>query len=125
VLSFEKKLFVEVGNICRSLLDKGMANVLYLPFSLTKYSAIFAVKQYFGIYNNQLGRFAIDDICGSPFGRNEINNQLGTVSTAGLVEIWSKLCSLRSQGNWCLVENTCSLRSWNHTSQEGIVELEK
>jgi hypothetical protein len=40
-------------------------------FSLTKYSVFIAeVKGYFGINNNQLG---------SPFGRNEIDNQLGTV----------------------------------------------
>ncbi len=40
-------------------------------FSLTKYSIFVAeVKGYFGINNNQLG---------SPFDRNEINNQLGTV----------------------------------------------
>ncbi len=35
---------------CSSLLDDGIAIVLYLPFSLTKYSEIFAeVKGYFGI----------------------------------------------------------------------------
>ncbi len=40
-------------------------------FSLTKYSVFVAeVKGYFGINNNQLG---------GPFGRNEIDNQLGTV----------------------------------------------
>ena len=40
-------------------------------FSLTKYSVSVAeVKGYFGINNNQLG---------GPFGRNKIDNQLGTV----------------------------------------------
>jgi len=40
---------------------------LLLPFSLTKYSAIFTeVKGSFGINNNQLW---------GPFGGNEINNQ--------------------------------------------------
>ena len=48
---------------------------LFLPFSLTKYSAIFVeVKGYFGINNNQLG--------GVKF-----------------VEIWSKLCSLQDWFN--------------------------
>jgi hypothetical protein len=48
--------------ICVNVLSK---------FSLTKYSVFVAeVKGYFGINNNQLG---------GPFGKNEIDNQLGTV----------------------------------------------
>ncbi len=47
------------------------ALTLFLPFSLTKHSAIFAeVKGFFGINNNQLGGL---------FGGNDTDNQLGTV----------------------------------------------
>jgi hypothetical protein len=67
---------LEIYTDCRLQLDNGIVIVIYLLFSLTKYSAIFAeVKGYFGIYKNQLGRFAIDHIYGS-FCRNEIGNQL-------------------------------------------------
>jgi hypothetical protein len=39
------------------MFDNGIAIVLYLPFSLTKFSAIFTeVKEDFEIINNQLGR---------------------------------------------------------------------
>ena len=56
-------------NICRSLLI-----VLYLVFSLTKYSVIFTEVE-------------------GDFEKN--NNQLGTVEIARSVKIWSKSCSLR------------------------------
>ena len=59
----------------------GKADVtdLLLPFSLTKYSVfVVEAKGYFGINNNQLG---------GPFGRNDIDNQLGTVYIAGSIEI--------------------------------------
>ena len=47
---------------------------LLLPFSLTKYPAIFAeVKGSFGVNYNQLS----DDVRGRPYDGNEIDNQLG------------------------------------------------
>ncbi len=55
---------------------------MLLPFSLTKYPTIFAeVKGSFGVNNNQLLEFeaAVDDVCGSPYAVNEIDNQLGTI----------------------------------------------
>jgi hypothetical protein len=61
-------------NICRSLLIDGIAIVLYLVFSLTKYSVIFTELE-------------------GDFEKN--NNQLGTVKITRLVKIWSKSCSLR------------------------------
>ncbi len=73
---------------------------LLLPFSLTKYSAIFAeVKGCFQINNNQLLGFeaAVDNVHGRLNDGNEIDNQLGTVKLAGLVKDLSKSCSLRSQ----------------------------
>jgi hypothetical protein len=54
--------------------------LLVLPFSLTKYFSILVeLKGYFGTNNNQIGRVVIDDVRGSRYDRNEINNQLGTV----------------------------------------------
>ena len=58
----------------RSLLVDGIAIVLYLVFSLTKYSVIFTEVE-------------------GDFEKN--NNQLGTVEIARSVKIWSKSCSLR------------------------------
>jgi hypothetical protein len=58
----------------RSLLVDGIAIVLYLVFSLTKYSVIFTEVE---------GDF------------EKYNNQLGTVEIARSVKIWSKSCSLR------------------------------
>ena len=55
---------------------------LLLPFSLTKYSAIFVeVKGHFEINNNQLLGFeaAIDNVRVRLNDGNEIDNQLGTV----------------------------------------------
>ena len=55
---------------------------LLLPFSLTKYSAIFSeVKGSFGVNNNQLLGFeaAVDNVLGRLIDGIEINNQLGTV----------------------------------------------
>jgi hypothetical protein len=39
------------------------------------------VKGSFGVNNNQLLEFeaAVDDVCGSPYAGNEIDNQLGTI----------------------------------------------
>jgi hypothetical protein len=61
-------------NICRSLLIDGIAIVLYLVFSLMKYSVIFTELE-------------------GDFEKN--NNQLGTVKIARSVKIWSKSCFLR------------------------------
>ncbi len=61
-------------DIGRSLLIDGIAIVLYLVFSLTKYSVIFPEVE-------------------GDFEKN--SNQLGTVEIARSVKIWSKLCSLR------------------------------
>ena len=71
--------------ICRLLLDDSIAIVLYIsfPFSLTKYSAIFAeVKGYFGIdgCNNQLAGMVWSCLRSLRFRwveQNELNNQLG------------------------------------------------
>ena len=55
---------------------------MLLPFSLTKYPAIFAeVKGSFGVNNNQLLEFeaVVDDVRGRLYARNEIDNQLGTI----------------------------------------------
>ena len=55
---------------------------LLLPFSLTKYSAIFSeVKGSFGVNNNQLLEFeaAVDNVLGILIDGKEIDNQLGTV----------------------------------------------
>ena len=55
---------------------------LLFPFSLTKYSAIFAeVKGSFGVNNNQLLGFeaAVDNVLGRLIDGKEIDNQLGTV----------------------------------------------
>ncbi len=55
---------------------------MFLPFSLTKYPAIFAeAKGSFGVNNNQLLELeaAVDDVCGRPYAGNEIDNQLGTI----------------------------------------------
>jgi hypothetical protein len=65
-------------NICRSLLIDGIAIVLYLVFSLTKYSVIFTEVE-------------------GDFEKN--NNQLGTVKIARSVKIWSKSCSLKKKCN--------------------------
>ena len=74
---------------------------MLLPFSLTKYPAIFTeVKESFGVNNNQLLEFeaAIDDVPGRPYAKNEMDNQkLGTILIARSVKDLSKLCSLRSQ----------------------------
>jgi hypothetical protein len=59
-------------NICRSLLINGIAIVLYLVFSFTKYSVIFTEVE-------------------GDFEKN--NNQLGTVEIARSVKIWIKSCS--------------------------------
>jgi hypothetical protein len=56
-LSIELPLLLPFLSNCRSLFDNGVPIVIYLPFSLTKYSAIFAdVKEDFKIITNQLGR---------------------------------------------------------------------
>jgi hypothetical protein len=55
---------------------------LLLPFSLTKYSAIFSeVKGSFEVNNNQILGFeaAVDDVRERPYDGNEIDNQLRTV----------------------------------------------
>ena len=64
------------------ILDEVNKMPMLLPFSLTKYPAIFAeVKGSFGVNNNQLLEFeaVVDDVCGSPYAGNEIDNQLGTI----------------------------------------------
>ncbi len=56
--------------------------LLLLPFSLTKYSAIFLeVKGSFGVNNNHFLGFeaAVDNVLGRLIDGNEIDNQLGTV----------------------------------------------
>ena len=58
----------------RSLLVVGIAIVLYLVFSLTKYFVIFTEVE-------------------GDFEKN--NSHLGTVKIASSVKIWSKSCSLR------------------------------
>ena len=61
---------------------KSIEMPLLFPFSLTKYSAIFAeVKGSFGVNNNQLLGFeaAVDNVRGRLNDGNEIDNQLGTV----------------------------------------------
>ena len=75
-IAIDRAIAVDRGNtnICRSLLIDGIAIVLYLVFSLTKYSVIFTEVE-------------------GDFEKN--NNQLGTVKIARSVKIWSKSCSLR------------------------------
>ncbi len=56
-VSIELPMLLPFLSICRSLFDNGVVIVLYMPFSLMKYSAIFTeVKEDFEIINNQLGR---------------------------------------------------------------------
>ena len=67
--------------------------LLLLPFSLTKYSAIFAeVKESFEIYNNQLG--GLTGGCLSPLS---LMIRFVCRSESVFKNIWSKNCSLRSQ----------------------------
>ena len=67
--------------------------LLLLPFSLTKYSAIFAeVKESFEIYNNQLG--GLTGGCLSPLS---LMIRFVCRSERVFKNIWSKNCSLRSQ----------------------------
>jgi hypothetical protein len=75
-IAIDRAIAVDRGNtnICRSLLIDGIAIVLYLVFSLTKYSVIFTELE-------------------GDFEKN--NNQLGAVEIARSVKIWSKSCSLR------------------------------
>ncbi len=55
-VSIELLMLLPFLSICRSLFENGIAIVLYLPFFLMKYSAIFTeVKGDFKIINNQLG----------------------------------------------------------------------
>ncbi len=64
------------------ILDEVSKMPMLLPFSLTKYPAILAeVKGSFGVNNNQLLEFeaVVDDVGGSPYAGNEIDNQLGTI----------------------------------------------
>ena len=73
-IAIDRAIAVDRGNtnICRSLLIDGIAIVLYLVFSLTKYSVIFTEVE-------------------GDFEKN--NNQLGTVEIARSVKIWIKSCS--------------------------------
>ena len=76
IVSANKDVAIDRANteICRSLLIDGIAIVLYLVFSHTKYSIIFTEVE-------------------GDFEKN--NNQLGTVEIARSVKILSKSCSLR------------------------------
>ncbi len=94
-VSIELPMLLPFLSICRLLFDNGVAIVLYLPFSLTKYSAIFTeVKGDFKIINNQLGRLKRG--CLSPYS---LMIQFVCISESGFKNIWSKTCSLRSQCN--------------------------
>ena len=98
----------EVGAADDSIMiDKVVLGLLtlFLPFSLTKHSAIFAeVKGFFGINNNQLGSLKggclspcslmIRFVCG-----NENNNQPLTVERLCNRKCgWGRTCSLRIRG---------------------------
>ncbi len=91
-ITIDRAIAVDRANtdICRSLLIDGIAIVLYLVSSLTKYSIIFTEVE-------------------GDFEKN--NNQLGTVEITRSVKIWSKSCSLRM---WCnnKLEMTLNFRSW-------------
>ncbi len=92
-VSIELPMLLPFLSICRSLFDNGIAIVLYLPFSLTKYSAIFTeVKGDFKIINNQLG--CLKRGCLSLYS---LMIQFVCVSGSVFKNIWSKTCSLRSQ----------------------------
>ena len=71
IVSANEAIAIDRANtdICRSLLIDGIAIILYLVFSLTKYSVIFTEVE-------------------GDFEKN--NNQLGTVEIARSVKIWSK-----------------------------------
>ncbi len=94
-VSIELPMLLPFLSICRSMFDNGVAIVLYLPFSLTKYSAIFTeVKGDFKIINNQLGRLKRG--CLSPYS---LMIQFVCISESVFKNTWSKMCSLRSQCN--------------------------
>ncbi len=77
------------------MLVDGKAIVLYLVFSLTKYSAtITEVKGDFEKINNQLGH--LKRVCLSPYS---FMIQFVCVSESVDKNIWGKTCSLRSQCN--------------------------
>ena len=83
-VSIEMPLLLEVDEAGVSIVL-----LLLLPFSLTKYSAIFTeVKESFEIYNNQLGG------CLSPLS---LMIRFVCRSESVFKNIWSKNCSLRSQ----------------------------
>jgi hypothetical protein len=66
---------------------------LLLPFSLTKYTSIFAeVKGCFGINNNQLGHLKRDCL-----STCSLMTQFVCVSESIFKDIYSKKCSLGSQ----------------------------
>jgi hypothetical protein len=94
-VSIELPMLLPFLSICRLLFDNGVAIFLYLPFSLTKYSAIFTeVKRDFEIINNQLG--CLKRGCLSPY---TLMIQFVCVSESIFKNIWSKMCSVRSQCN--------------------------
>ena len=94
-VSIELPMLPPFLSICRLLFDNGIAIVLYLPFSLTKYSTIFTeVKGDFEIINNQFG--CLKRGCLSPYS---LMIQFVCVSVSVFKNIWSKTCSLRSQCN--------------------------
>ncbi len=93
-VSIKLQMLLLFLSICKSLFDNGVAIVLYLPFSLTKYSAIFTqVKGDFEIFINQLGHLKRG--CLSPYS---LMIQFVCISESVFKNIWSK-CSLRSQCN--------------------------
>ncbi len=114
-VSIELPMLLPFLSICRLLFDNGIAIVLYLPFSLTKYSAIFTeVKRGFKIINNQLG--CLKRGCLSPYS---LIIQFVCISESIFKNIWSKMCSLRSQcnnqlekvivnGDWSNLLGSCS-----------------
>ncbi len=94
-VSIELPMLLPFLSICRSMFDNCIAILLYLPFSLTRYSAIFTeVKGDFKIINNQLGRLKRG--CLSPYS---LMIQFVCVRESVFKNIWSKMCSLRSQCN--------------------------
>ncbi len=94
-VSIELPMLLPFLSICRLLFDNGVAIVLYLPYSLTKYSAIFTeVKGDFKIINNQLGHLKRG--CLSPCSPMI---QFVCVSESIFKNIWCKHCSLGSQCN--------------------------
>jgi hypothetical protein len=92
-VSVELLLLLPFLNISRLLFDNGIAIVLYLPFSLTKYSAIFTEeKGDLEIINNQLGHLKRG--CLSPCF---LMIQFVCISESVFKNIWRKKCSFRCQ----------------------------